>query len=82
MMNDTTHEAEDVIGSQIFNPHSGMGLGVAVERKIVRNGYGDTRDVFVCLDPDGNETLRDVADVIDAIENRGYQLCEDPWGLA
>lgn len=82
MMNDATHEPEDVIGSQIFNPDRGMGLGVAVERKTVRNGYGDTRDVFVTLNPDGKETLRDVEDVMDAVENRGYQLCEDPWGLA
>lgn len=78
-MSDT--EPSDVVGNWIFNTDRGMGLGKAVDRRTVTNMKGDTRDVFVCVGPDGDETLRDVEKVLKDVNEYGYDLYEEhPWG--
>lgn len=73
------YDVEDVIGHSI-KKSSLIGLGVAVDHKVVRNGYGDERYVFVCVNEPGNgTTYRDVQPILDSLNAGDYELKEDPW---
>ena len=73
------YEVEDVIGHQI-KQSSLMGLGVAVDHRVVRNGYGDERYVFVTThEPGSGTTYRDVDQILENLNAGNYELKEDPW---
>jgi hypothetical protein len=76
-------QAGDVVGHWIFNENKGQGLGKAVEQKTVSNLKGDSKEVFVCVAPDGNEVNRDVSDILDYLNKDvwGYEMYDEhPWG--
>jgi len=80
-MNDSTQiTPEDVVGKRIFNPKSHMGLGVALEKKTVGRGRLESREVFACeTAPHSGETLRDVDDIMERLNEGNYVLQDDPW---
>jgi hypothetical protein len=73
------YDVDDVIGKRI-KQSSLIGLGVAVDHKVVRNGYGDERYVFVTTnEPESGTTYRDVDKIIEGLNSGKYELAEDPW---
>lgn len=74
---DTILTPDDVIGHRIYNHATHIGLGVAIDVKTVRNGYGDTKRVFVCDHGDAASTRfinRDVDEILHGLENDDTSL--------
>lgn len=74
-------QPEDLLGYQIFHPGRGLGLGIVRERTTIKNGYGDTRDVFVCDTPafadDQTQVHRNVKTIMENIANLGYEVFDE-----
>lgn len=74
-------QPEDLLGYQIFHPGRGLGLGIVRERTTVENGYGDTKDVFICDTPafvdDQTRVHRNVETIMGNVANLGYEVFDE-----